>query len=917
MKRYYVKLGFILILLSLMMSFNNVAAETIDSYSAETQILKVNESSIESDMPVGGWSPMEGHEIEEDMITEEPTVFHFQSVLSSPLDDVFLKGASRNGYNALSKDGQKTYYEQIDSAAVSFMKATNDLQTTRINSSDVYVVAKLDFSSVGLTRDEARQSLFAYDYDHPAYYWLSDYYWYGDSYVYLCTYKEYASASYRKSLNNKIINGVKKYAALTEKTDDVFEKIAIVHDGIITEVDYAYEEDGKKPVDDKWAHSVQGVFDSTYSHVVCEGYSEAFSLIMNYLDIPNYYIAGINKNGVGHAWNAVSDDEGATYMYMDLTWDDLGKDAGFYHKYFGMPSSDFEKDHGEFNSSGTGTNRLYDISAEVTNDFEGTYYYKAGFYCSVPDDYKEFAEYTRTKAYRFGTIFSCLTDDLNVMIRLAQEYDIFNTISYYDINYNNKNYYAIVVTDINKVDLSKAEINLGKDKFVYTGEEVKPEIEGVILNGVKLIKDDNYTVEYSDDIINPGTATLIIKGIGAYEGTAEKNYTILPKLADDDKEYYIAYTWSDDGKTCTAIAVYSDNYIIDETATITEKVSKEATCIEQGITTYTASFNNNIFTTQTKDVVDIPISTIHIPGDKVIENEVSATCDQYGSYDEVVYCSVCGAEISRNTFNVDALGKTTTSKVEEKESGSLTKKADTSTQSSEKTAASSQTEEAASVEQTANSQNKINNKTFNVITSETGETTLEYKLSAAETVSIVVIPNTQTINGVTYKVTRLAAGTFADNKTIEKVMLGSNIESIGDNAFKGCTNLKTITIPEGVKEIGDSVFEGCTMLNNVSIGSEVTEIGDNAFANCSSLTKVIIPAKVTKIKKNAFKNNKNLKTIIIKSKKIKSIGKNAFKNINNKAIFYVPKKLTNKQFTKYKKMIKNSGVSKKVKIKKK
>ncbi len=42
--------------------------------------------------------------------------------------------------------------------------------------------------------------------------------------------------------------------------------------------------------------------------------------------------------------------------------------------------------------------------------------------------------------------------------------------------------------------------------------------------------------------------------------------------------------------------------------------------------------------------------------DVVIENEVEATCTTAGSYDEVVYCSECGEEVSRETITVKALG---------------------------------------------------------------------------------------------------------------------------------------------------------------------------------------------------------------------------------------------------------------------
>ena len=48
----------------------------------------------------------------------------------------------------------------------------------------------------------------------------------------------------------------------------------------------------------------------------------------------------------------------------------------------------------------------------------------------------------------------------------------------------------------------------------------------------------------------------------------------------------------------------------------------------------------------------------HTPAEAVRENEVPATCTEDGSYDSVVYCSDCGAEISRDTVTVPATGHT-------------------------------------------------------------------------------------------------------------------------------------------------------------------------------------------------------------------------------------------------------------------
>ena len=47
---------------------------------------------------------------------------------------------------------------------------------------------------------------------------------------------------------------------------------------------------------------------------------------------------------------------------------------------------------------------------------------------------------------------------------------------------------------------------------------------------------------------------------------------------------------------------------------------------------------------------------VHTPAEPVIENEVAATCTAAGSYDMVVYCTVCGEELSRETTVVPATG---------------------------------------------------------------------------------------------------------------------------------------------------------------------------------------------------------------------------------------------------------------------
>lgn len=116
--------------------------------------------------------------------------------------------------------------------------------------------------------------------------------------------------------------------------------------------------------------------------------------------------------------------------------------------------------------------------------------------------------------------------------------------------------------------------------------------------------------------------------------------------------------------------------------------------------------------------------------------------------------------------------------------------------------------------------------------------------------------------------------------------------------YNGKADAKTVSIPKTVK------IQGKTY--------KVTSVAANAFKDNQKLTSVTISTNITKIGSNAFYGCANLKKITVKSTKLKTVGKNALKGVHKKAVVKVPKS----QYQIYKKLFKNKGQKKSVKIKK-
>ncbi|MBQ9575558.1 MAG: leucine-rich repeat protein [Muribaculaceae bacterium] len=72
----------------------------------------------------------------------------------------------------------------------------------------------------------------------------------------------------------------------------------------------------------------------------------------------------------------------------------------------------------------------------------------------------------------------------------------------------------------------------------------------------------------------------------------------------------------------------------------------------------------------------------------------------------------------------------------------------------------------------------------------------------------------------------------------QATVIPSSVTAIGDNAFRGCFELRSVEIPEPVATIGKEAFTGCISLKEMTIPGTVSAIGYQAFSYCSSLTNI-------------------------------------------------------------------------------
>ena len=173
----------------------------------------------------------------------------------------------------------------------------------------------------------------------------------------------------------------------------------------------------------------------------------------------------------------------------------------------------------------------------------------------------------------------------------------------------------------------------------------------------------------------------------------------------------------------------------------------------------------------------------------------------------------------------------------------------------------------------------------------------------------ISIPNTVSIDGISYSVTQIGENACKGCYRINSIVIPNTVTSIGKFAFAECSNIHTLSIPNSVKTIGDCAFERCNSLASIVLPNSITEIGEGVFFMCQNIDNVVIPEGVVTIGKSAFFACSNLHSIIIPNS-VTNIGDAAFAHCVSLESINIPNKNVKISRDAFPQNVKNTSMSK-------
>lgn len=102
----------------------------------------------------------------------------------------------------------------------------------------------------------------------------------------------------------------------------------------------------------------------------------------------------------------------------------------------------------------------------------------------------------------------------------------------------------------------------------------------------------------------------------------------------------------------------------------------------------------------------------------------------------------------------------------------------------------------------------------------------------------ITVPENTTYYLTYYSITAIGDEAFKGLSEMKEVKIEYGTKTIGRAAFQDCTGLKSITLPSSVRTISPDAFKGCTGLQEITLPSNLEILCSGAFAGCSSLHSI-------------------------------------------------------------------------------